>query len=75
VNGQPAPGFACEVQYLQRMFGAQGLLSYPFSTFSRVDAAVRIQGMSRSLLENRIFDVNGFPTSPRRRGQLDHRVR
>ena len=23
----------------------------------------RIQGMSRSLLENRIFDVNGFPTS------------
>jgi hypothetical protein len=45
------------------MFGAQGLLSYPFSTFSRVDAAVRIQGMSRSLLENRIFDANGFPTS------------
>jgi len=57
---QPAP--ACQVFYLQRMFGAQGLLSYPFSTFSRVDVGLRVQGMSRSLLDNGILDANGFPT-------------
>ena len=58
---QAAP--ACEVFYLQRMFGAQGLLSYPFSTFSRIDAGLRVQGMSRSILENGIFDANGFRTT------------
>ncbi len=58
-----SPGPACQVFYLQRMFGAQGLLSYPFSTFSRVDALVRIQGMNRSLLDNGILDATGFPTS------------
>ena len=58
---QAAP--ACEVFYLQRMFGATGLLSYPFSTYSRIDAGLRIQGMSRSILENGVFDANGFRTS------------
>jgi hypothetical protein len=56
------PNPPCEVFYLQRMFGAQGLVSYPFSTFSRVDAAVRIQGMNRSLLDNGVVDVLGFNT-------------
>jgi len=63
VNGQVGPGSACEVFYLQRMFGAQGLLSYPFSTFSRIDASMRIQGLSRSILERGVFDANGFPTT------------
>ena len=62
INGQTAPGFPCEVQYLQRMFGVQGLLSYPFSTFSRIDAGLRIQGVSRSILSDRIYDAAGFPT-------------
>src|SRR5205085_3221495 len=55
----PPPGqqnYACQVFYLQRQFGAQGLLSYPFSTFSRVEAELRIQGMNRSLLDNGVAD-------------------
>jgi hypothetical protein len=56
------PNPPCEIFYLQRMFGAQGLVSYPFSTFSRIDASLRVQGMNRSLLDNGIVDVNGFST-------------
>jgi hypothetical protein len=59
--GQPT--YACQVFYLQRMFGGLGLLSYPFSTYSRVDAELRLQGLSRSLVEGGIIDANGFPTS------------
>ncbi len=57
----PSPGtqpFACQVFYLQRQFGAQGLLSYPFSTFSRVEGEVRVQGISRSLVDNGVVDAN-----------------
>src|SRR5207248_1982554 len=57
------PNPPAELFYLQRIFGAQGLVSYPFSTFSRVDATLRIQGASRSLLDNGIVDVNGFSTA------------
>ena len=55
----PPPGqqnYACQVFYLQRQFGAQGLVSYPFSTFSRFEAEVRLQGISRSLVDNGIVD-------------------
>jgi len=53
---------ACEILYLQREFGVEGLLSYPFSTFSRVDASARLMGVSRSLFDNFAYDRSGFPT-------------
>jgi hypothetical protein len=62
---QPTPGpqgNACQVFYLQKQFGVQGLLSYPLSIFSRVEAIARVQGISRSLLEFGIVDANFFPT-------------
>jgi hypothetical protein len=45
-------GNACEVFYLQRQFGGEGLLSYPISTFSRIDAAARLMGVNRSFLSD-----------------------
>jgi hypothetical protein len=48
--------FACQVFYLQRQFGGMGLISYPFSTFSRVEAELRVQGISRSLVDNGVVD-------------------
>ena len=35
-----------------------GLLSYPLSTFARVEGELRVQGMTRSLLDNGIVDQN-----------------
>jgi hypothetical protein len=65
--GQPVgpnePSPACEVFYLQRQFGVQGLASYPLSTFSRVELSARLQGISRSILQGAIYDVNNFPTN------------
>ena len=56
-------GPACDVYYLQTEYGAQGLLSYPLSLFSRVDATLRLQGVTRSLIGAGIVDINGYPTS------------
>jgi Omp85 superfamily domain/WD40-like Beta Propeller Repeat len=58
--GAPQP--ACEVFFLQRQYGLQGLLSYPVSVFSRVDASLRLQGVTRSTLSGGILDANGIST-------------
>jgi hypothetical protein len=57
---QPQP--ACEVFFLQRQYGFQGLLSYPISVFTRVDGSLRIQGINRSTITNGILDANGYAT-------------
>lgn len=54
---------ACEVIYLQREYGAEGLLSYPLSTFSRIDASARLMGVNRTFFDNFAFDRYGFPTA------------
>jgi hypothetical protein len=64
--GQPVAGpqgNACQVFYLQKQYGVIGLLSYPFSTFSRFEGTARVQGVNRSLLENGILDANYVPTT------------
>jgi hypothetical protein len=55
-------GQACEVLYLQKEYGVEGLLSYPFSTFSRIDAGARLMGVSRTFFDNFAYDRSGFPT-------------
>jgi WD40 repeat protein len=50
---------ACEVLYLQREYGAEGLLSYPLSTFSRVDGSLRLMGVTRSFFSTFAFDRFG----------------
>ncbi|HZX94147.1 MAG TPA: hypothetical protein VFE90_06495 [Myxococcales bacterium] len=52
---------ACEVLYLERMYGAEGLLSYPVSTFSRVDASLRLMGVTRTFQSTFAFDRFGSP--------------
>jgi hypothetical protein len=52
---------ACEILYLQRMFGVEGLLSYPLSTFSRIDASARVMGVTRSFFNDFAYDRFGFP--------------
>src|SRR4051812_19597538 len=54
---------ACEIIYLQRMFGAEGLLSYPISTFSRIDATGRLMGVQRTFFDNFAYDRFGFPSA------------
>src|SRR5205085_7396841 len=54
---------ACEVLYLQREYGAEGLLSYPLSTFSRVEGSARLMGVSRSFFDNFAYDYFGNPTA------------
>jgi hypothetical protein len=56
-------GAACEILYLQRMFGVEGLLSYPFSTFSRIDASARLMGVTRSFFDNFAYDRFGFASA------------
>ena len=56
-------GNACQVFYLQKQYGVIGLLSYPFSTFSRIEGTARVQGVNRSLLDNGILDANFLPTT------------
>ena len=56
-------GAACEIIYLQRMFGAEGLLSYPLSTFSRIDGSARVMGVSRSFFDNFAYDRFGFASA------------
>src|SRR5258708_1896751 len=56
-------GNACQVFYLQKQYGVIGLLSYPFSTFSRIEGTAPVQGVNRSLLENGILDANYVPTT------------
>src|SRR5260370_42478427 len=45
------------------MYGAEGLLSYPFSTFSRIDAGARLMGVSRTFFDNFAYDRFGSPTA------------
>jgi hypothetical protein len=54
---------ACEILYLSREFGVEGLLSYPLSTFSRVDASARIMGVTRSFFDNFAYDRFGTPSA------------
>ncbi|HYS11343.1 MAG TPA: hypothetical protein VEP66_21585 [Myxococcales bacterium] len=54
---------ACEILYLQRMFGGEGLLSYPLSTFSRIDANARIMGVNRQFQDNFAYDRFGTPSA------------
>ncbi len=54
---------ACQVFYLQRQFGAEGLLSYPLSTFSRIEGSAKVQGLDRTILDNGILDRNFNPVS------------
>ena len=54
---------ACQVFYLQREFGAEGLLSYPLSTFSRIEGGAKVQGIARSIIENGILDRYFNPVS------------
>jgi hypothetical protein len=56
-------GAACEILYLQREFGVEGLLSYPFSTFSRIDASARLMGVTRSFFDNFAYDRFGYPVA------------
>jgi hypothetical protein len=54
-------GQACQVIYLQSETGVEGLLSYPFSTFSRVEGAVRLMGVNRTFFDNFAYDRFGNP--------------
>ncbi len=54
-------GAACEILYLQREYGVEGLLSYPLSTFSRLDASTRLMGVTRSFFDNFAYDRFGGP--------------
>jgi outer membrane protein assembly factor BamA len=45
------------------MFGGEGLLSYPISTFSRIDASARVMGVTRSFFDNLAYDRFGLPTN------------
>lgn len=66
--GQPPPSptdqrNACELFYFQRLYGAEGLLSYPLSTFGRLELTARLQGVARSLQVDGIIDEYGYPTT------------
>jgi hypothetical protein len=54
---------ACEILYLQRMYGVEGLLSYPLSTFSRVDGSARLMGVTRSFMDTFAYDRFGTPAA------------
>ena len=54
---------ACEVIYLQREYGVEGLLSYPLSTFSRIDGSLRLMGTDRTFFDNFAYDRFGSPTA------------
>ena len=54
---------ACEILYLQRMYGVEGLLSYPLSTFSRLDGSARLMGVTRSFFDNFAYDRFGTPAA------------
>jgi hypothetical protein len=54
-------GQACQVIYLQSETGVEGLLSYPFSTFSRIEGSARLMGVSRSFFNNFAYDRFGNP--------------
>ena len=56
-------GAACEVLYLQRMYGVEGLLSYPLSTFSRIDASGKLMGVTRSFFDNFAYDRFGYASA------------
>jgi len=56
-------GAACEVLYLQREYGVEGLLSYPLSTFSRLDGTMRLMGVDRSFFDNFAYDRFGTPSA------------
>lgn len=43
-----APGFGRDVLYLQREFGLTGLWSFPFDTFTRLEARGVVQGVDRN---------------------------
>src|ERR1700694_1974513 len=45
------------------MGGVEALLSYPLSTFSRIEGTARVQGVSRNILGSGIFDRNFNPVS------------
>jgi hypothetical protein len=46
----PPGGFNSSLLYLQREFGGQGLWSYPFDTFTRLEAHASIEGVQRGFL-------------------------
>ncbi len=54
---------ACEILYLERQYGVEGLLSYPLSTFSRVDASARLMGVNRTFFDNFAYDRFGFASA------------
>ena len=56
-------GVACEVLYLQQETGAEGLLSYPLSTFSRLEGSARLMGVQRSFFDNFAYDRFGSPSA------------
>jgi hypothetical protein len=60
---QQNQGQACQVIYLQSETGVEGLLSYPLSTFSRIEGSARLMGVSRSFFDNFAFDRFGSPTA------------
>lgn len=54
---------ACQVFYLQRQYGVEGLLSYPLSTYSRFEGSAKVQGLDRTILSNGILDRNFNPVN------------
>jgi hypothetical protein len=44
------PGFDQNIFYLERQFGAQGIWSYPFNAFTRMQVRVAFEGVQRSFL-------------------------
>ncbi|MFL5389992.1 MAG: hypothetical protein ACJ79C_14780 [Myxococcales bacterium] len=62
LNPNPAQP-PCQIFYVQKMYGVMGLASYPLSTFTRVEGTMRLQGVSRSLLENGVVDQFGNLTN------------
>ena len=56
-------GAACEVLYLQQETGVEGLLSYPLSTFSRLEGSARLMGVQRSFFDNFAYDRFGSPSA------------
>ena len=56
-------GAACEVLYLQQETGVEGLLSYPLSTFGRIEGTARLLGVSRSFFDSFAYDRFGSPSA------------
>jgi hypothetical protein len=56
--GRPSSPYLAE-EYLQREFGAAGMVRYPIDRFRRLEASVQIRGIDRFDLTDYIGDLGG----------------